>query len=511
MSLLDKDKLFQGLFSIAGIVSAEKYKILEEFKKTKDKERDRDKSKYFHDSFHPDKEWQESLLKKEIIKPSDIIKGCKFNINELKSEIKKHNLYFKDEPKIKKVRNMKKNLYLKNNNYNKKRKNPIINRKYKYHDLHMRKIARYKKEGIYEKILNQQESVYYPKLDFVYKKIESGPKWEKLVGRGKLFETDIKRYNSINIFPYEDEKEKGEKEEKDNNSKKKEKNNSLISIMPKINKSRNSKKNFKNKLDSIKYTNLMTKSTSTFSKINLFNKHNNYNNSTSDNLNYNSSTIFTQKKGKHTPDKKITFEYPDITLYNMKKCKSVLDFGKYLDYEKLEKKIKKNHQINRIKNVLNPNYTSIESNIKMFVKYNNSINHKKGKNKTINFEGINTNELLYDANCAFEKIYGNKLKAVPLFHKMIARPNDINLPSYMKGLYSRMGLFLANEKTLQMNNYENAKMYKFDGDFTPKKKRHFLRSIYFDDVPDIDKNKIQRDLELMKKKFRNIDFTIYYD
>ena len=150
----------------------------------------------------------------------------------------------------------------------------------------------------------------------------------------------------------------------------------------------------------------------------------------------------------------------------------------------------------------------------MFVKYNNNKNKggkkEKGiKNKIINFEGIKTNELLYDANYTFEKIYGNRLRAVPLFHKMMARPNDINLPSYMKGLYSRIGLYLTNEKTLQMNNYENAKMYKFDGDFTPKKNKNiFLRKIYFDEE-DNDKSKIEKDLELMQRKFRNIQFKIY--
>ena len=145
----------------------------------------------------------------------------------------------------------------------------------------------------------------------------------------------------------------------------------------------------------------------------------------------------------------------------------------------------------------------------MFVKYGSPKYSKKVKNKKIEFEGINTNELLYDASQTFDRIYGNKMKAVPLFHKMIARPNDINLPSYMKGLYSRMGLFLTSEKTLQMNNYENSKMYKFEGDFTPKKRNTLLRKVVYEDEINDDINKIHKDLENMKKKFRNIQFQIY--
>ena len=122
MSIFGKDRLFHGLFSTAGIISAEKYKIYEEIKKTKERE----KGQFFHDSFLPDKEWKESLEKKEIIKPSDIIRGCKFNIDELKTEIKQQNLYFKDDfPKIKKIKNIKKYINLRNNKSNPKKKNPL--------------------------------------------------------------------------------------------------------------------------------------------------------------------------------------------------------------------------------------------------------------------------------------------------------------------------------------------------------------------------------------------------
>ena len=515
MSIFTKDKLFLGTFSTAGIISADKFNIFGEFKKIKNN------NKHYHDTFLPDKEWQESLKERETIKPNDIIKGCKFNIEELKSEIKKNNLYFKDDlPKNKKYnkKNMNRthgirnysNSSMKNNIKNVK--NPIISRKYKYHDLHMKKIAKYKKEGLYDKILNQQESIYYPKLDFIYKKIETGPKWEKLSSRGLLFEQDIKKYNTIDHSSY-DNKERKKLKDKKNRNIKSSKNN-----IPDLIKNKKNSKKIRNKLDSAKYSNVMTKSTSSHSKINFINRHNYNNNylpSTSDinvNINNHAFLNINQIKNKNESEKKIILRNPNrtLSLNNINKCKSVMEFGKYMDYEKLEKKIKKNHQMFRIRDILNPNYTYIQGEVKSFVKYKQKTSNKKEKNKKIIFEGINSNELLYDASHTFDKIYGNKMKAVPIFRKMISRQNDINLPSYMKGLYSRIGLHLTSEKTLQMNNYENAKMYKFEGDFSPKNnKNNSVRKVYYENEINDDKNKIEKDLETMKKKFKNIQFQIY--
>ena len=101
------------------------------------------------------------------------------------------------------------------------------------------------------------------------------------------------------------------------------------------------------------------------------------------------------------------------------------------------------------------------------------------------------------------------MKAVPEFIKMKERPSDINLPTYMKGFYSRLGLELPGEKSLKMNNYENGKMYKSRTILGFQKKYQTLRSIYYED--DIEKNidKIDRDLDVMKNKFKNIKYIDY--
>ncbi len=204
MSIFKNDRLFNGLFSAAGIISAEKYMILDEYKKVQNKQ----KRKVFQDSFLPDKDWKESLTKKEPIDHKEITSGVQFDIDELKNEINENNLYFLPKSP-KKVQSTKKSLYdidsLKeiiknkfkykkietnkkdniNNNNNKCSSINLKNNKknYKYHDLHMSKIEKYKKFGIYDKIFNQQESIYYPKMESIYKKIPSGPSWNKLSGR----------------------------------------------------------------------------------------------------------------------------------------------------------------------------------------------------------------------------------------------------------------------------------------------------------------------------------------
>ena len=109
MSNFEKDKLFLGVFSIAGMISADKFNIFEEFNKTKDKT----KNRHFHDNFLPDKEWQDTIKKKQTIKSNDIIEGCKFNIDELKAEIKNKNLYYKEDSQNKK--HVNRSISIKNN------------------------------------------------------------------------------------------------------------------------------------------------------------------------------------------------------------------------------------------------------------------------------------------------------------------------------------------------------------------------------------------------------------
>ena len=136
-------------------------------------------------------------------------------------------------------------------------------------------------------------------------------------------------------------------------------------------------------------------------------------------------------------------KFPYLTKYN-----SALDFKK----SKIKKKFFKNpiKDENKPICILYPNYKSIEERVKMMVVYNNQKPVNK-KNKINEFKGINLNDL-YDASQSYEKIYGNKLSSVPNFEKMISRPTDSILPSFMKGIYNGMSSYINTDKNLILNS-----------------------------------------------------------
>ena len=484
MSNLENDVLFNGLFSNAGIISASQYNIFDEFKKVQDKT----KHRIFQDSFLPDKEWEENLTKEEKLNPNDLLKGCNFNIDDLKSEIKKNNIYYKND-NHKSIKNEKKKLKKNLSAPNQSMK--LKKNKYEYHDLHMQKIEKYKKEGIYQRMKNQQVADYSPNLDYIYKRLVSGPQWNKLSGRDMLLHKDDKKKNLININLY-----KGKSRNIRENTKP-------------INKILNTNKNTKirkNMINSAKSNN--TNLYRTHNKI-KYDKMKNLSYSNNINDNEKTSSFFNQnknhKKFNSSSSNLLILKNPNRTTMIKKKYRYVPDFDKYIDLEKLNKKVRRNKQVQRLRDTLNPNYSAVKEKIKTLAIYYKKSKNINGKNKKIEFEGINTNDLLYDACHTYDLICGNKCKSAPKFKKMTARPDDINLPTYMKGLNSRIGLELSTEKTLKMNKYENGKIYSFKGFFNQNNKKYnSFKRIYFEDEINDNKNKIQKDLDLIKARFKNI-------
>ena len=494
MSIIENDVLFNGLFSNAGIVSASQYNIFDEFKRAQDKT----KHKFIQDSFLPDKEWEENLTKEEILNPKELLKGCNFNIDELKSEINKNNFYYKDDIH-KSIKNekkkLKKNLSTPNKNMNLKKN------KYEYHDLHMQKIENYKKEGIYQRMKNQQLADYSPNFDYIHKRLVSGPTWNKLSGRDMLLHKDDKKTNLINIKLY------------------KAKNRNLSEITKPINKIINTNKNAKdrkNMINSAKFINqklYRTQNNIKYNKIKSLSYSNyiNDNEKTSSFFNPNKNKNKNKKEGISSSSSLLILKNPNRNGLTKKKYRYVPDFDKYIDIEKLNKKVRRNKEAQRIREILNPNYSYVKEKVKTLAKYYKKSKNINGKNKRIEFKGINTNDLLYDACHTYDIICGNKCKSAPKFQKMIAREDDINLPTYMKGMFNRIGLELSTEKTLKMNNCENAKIYSFKGLFNHKNKNNTFKRIYFEDEICDDKNKIQKDLELIKSRFKNIKSSFIYD
>ena len=162
---------------------------------------------YEHNNFKGPKVEPREDQEKGIVtlSPEEILRETDFDINKIKKSIQENNIYYNDEEKnnyTNKINNIKesrnKNM-LKTYINNSQENNQLFKgKKYKYYNEHIQRIKRYKEDGIFAKILSQQESLYSPHFDYIFKKIYSGPKWDKLTGREDLFKP-VKKKPNINI------------------------------------------------------------------------------------------------------------------------------------------------------------------------------------------------------------------------------------------------------------------------------------------------------------------------
>lgn len=531
-----------GIFSIAGKDSEDKYNILRSFNKIKNHRRN---SKY-SDAYYPDKEYIEILNGKNPTYSGDIVKETNFDIEEIKQGIKSNNIYYKEDKnkiKITKIQESRNKGIMTGNNSNKNNKIELVNKshlfkgkKYKYYNEHIKRINKYKQNGLYNKILSQQETSYSPHLDFIYKKIFTGPKWDKLTGRSDLIKLDknkqginvststenkiSKRIKKINEKNYRNKnlfftKVKTVKSAKNINS------NSMLKTQISTGKNFNTIISNSNNIKTNLTTNELLHSSKENTEINNniiialdFKKNSLFleNNKTffdknnillikPNNFTINSNIFQIQNKLQTQKNKNIPIKKQNYLPGP--------DFNRYLDLEKIERKKKRLQKVPITKIILTPNYSAIDGNIKSFVNYKIKKNTLNKKPKE--FIGINSSEFLYDPSRTFEKIYGNKMRSVPKFQKISEKPNEINLPTFMKGVYSRLGIQFNSEKTLKMNNYENGKMYRSQSSFGRKESNKYkiFRKVRYESDKALDVNKIQQDLDTIKKKFNNIKLINY--
>ena len=490
-----------GIFSKVGIASEDKYNIPKNFNIIKIHK----KISRYKDNFYPDKDWLDKLRGKNNISPKEIKKETNFDFEELKEEIKKNNIYYKEEQE-------KKNKIIKDNldkeNINKEMNNKKLlfkGKKYKYYNEHIKRINKYQNEGIYKTMLKQQETSYLPKMDFIYKKIISGPKWETLCSRDLFNLNKLNENKTINITCINNNKNNKIKKIKSRNTK-----HTNIKLITKKNNTDIVNQFITNINNNNNNTNISTNNPY-HSSLNNNNIKNNSNNiiltfdTKKNSLSLSDERAFTPK------DKLLIINPTKILLKPNNSVKNFLkktkyanwpDFKRSLDLEKIERKKKRLQKVPLSKIDLIPNFSYIEGNIKSFVNYKIK---KIPLKRTKKFIGINSSEVLYDPTKTHEKIYGNKMKSVPLFFKMKSRPSDINLPSFMKGMYSRLGLEISNDKTLKMNNYINSKMYRSQNFFGVRNNIYRkIKKIKYENDKELDKFKINKDLDFMIKQFNKI-------
>ena len=532
-----------GIFSIAGKASEDKYNILRSFNKVKNHRRN---SKY-SDAYYPDKEYIEILNGKNPTYSGDIVKETNFDIEEIKQGIKSNNIYYKEDKnknKITKIQESRNKGIMTGNNSNKNNKIELVNKShlfkgknYKYYNEHIKRINKYKQYGLYNKILSQQETSYSPHLDFIYKKIFTGPKWDKLTGRSDLIKLD-KNKQGINVSTSTENKIS--KRIKKINEKNYRNKNLFFTKVKTVNSAKNINSNsmLKTQISTGKNFNTIISNSNNI-KANLTT--NELLHSSKENTEINNNIIIAldfKKNSLFLENNKTFFDKNNILLIKpnnftinsnifqiqnklqTQKNKNIPikkqnylpgpDFNRYLDLEKIERKKKRLQKVPITKIILTPNYSAIDGNIKSFVNYKIKKNTLNKKPKE--FIGINSSEFLYDPSRTFEKIYGNKMRSVPKFQKISEKPNEINLPTFMKGVYSRLGIQFNSEKTLKMNNYENGKMYRSQSSFGRKESNKYkiFRKVRYESDKALDVNKIQQDLDTIKKKFNNIK-VINYD
>ena len=293
--------------------------------------------------------------------------------------------------------------------------------RYKYHKLHVEKLEKYRKLGILKRINDEsQKAVYSPRYGFIFKKINSGPKWSELTGRKEpKVVIDNRPFSNLSMIEIND----GRKTILSSSSKKAEKTKTNFSMTNNLKKINVKNEKFIKKRIIIKDEPKKTPS----------NKNNN-------SFSYSKKKTIFKPISKNTINKKRKY---------LKKWRSVPDFNSYLSREQVDK-IMSFNKVNPNDNLF-PSYNFIESRVKMMVLYN----RKSFYNKQFFFKGIDTSEY-YDANKTFNNLKGNKCSALE-FNKMTSRPSDNILPIFMKGIHSRITFDEQTEKSLEMNNYSNGK------------------------------------------------------
>lgn len=479
MSLSQKDILLSGSFSGAGKLSLNQYNIITQANRLKRKEQKINR-KYFIIPNYALPVYSEE---------NTVIHSTNFQVKKFLEEDNN-----KDNSSINSIQE--------NENENEEKK-VFQGENYKYYNLHQKRIKYDKKNGIKKK---KNEYSYTPGVYNInnnyYNKIK-GIGWKNLAGRKDInivnnnkneIETYIskditKRINIDKSKGFIDMSKQTERRGFPSHSDLRQRcEKKFVPINPKL-----------QKMNWIKFCKKPLIPVSPFSNdtYEIFG----YRTLSSPNIKNNDKNI-TKIKLKNISSQ--TNSFKDINKKKIKfpsliKYRSTLDFNKSLNNKNI---FKTEEKLRKPICILYPNYNAIEERVKMMVVYNN--NNKtsndtiKRKNRMNEFKGINLNDL-YDASKTYEKIYGHKFSCVPNFEKMISRPNDEKLPSFMKGIYNGMSLYLNTDKIL--NNCTDRNENK------NQMKRQKLNNIFLRKKND-NKRKKHNSKEILKK-FNNLYINYY--
>ena len=154
----------------------------------------------------------------------------------------------------------------------------------------------------------------------------------------------------------------------------------------------------------------------------------------------------------------------NIEEKNIKRKIKAPNFDQFIsreDYDKLKDK-------NSVIPFSLPNYKSIRGKPIMMVIYNTK-KHKINKVKSTLIKKMD-NSYYFDPYKSIDKYNNHKVIHAPNFNLMTSRPNDnINLPVYMKQIYSKASCYNITALSLKMNNFSNGRFSNVHSSFFPKK------------------------------------------
>lgn len=341
--------------------------------------------------------------------------------------------------------------------------------RYKYHNKHLSEIVFGKK-----KEPNPPCTKYNPKMDIIWRKTITGPKWKTIKGRNNEVIIDNKQFYAT----YEDDFEHCPKKGFIDMNKQ-----TMRSGFPVEHDLRiRYEKKF-----TPKPTGKLIKKTYKYSSQSSSSRRENLCNESNDNNNNISIVSFNQTKFPKMLLKKQKVSVPQSSLNTLKKkpknfqrdntaisnnttstsleqkCLLVPDFKKTLSRDDINR-VKSFQKINPPLN--SPNINPVKSRPIMMVSYDIAQVKKKINKK---FKGVD-HSISYNLDKIFNKYNNHKPVSVPLFKNMTSRPMDDNpLPSFMRQMYTRAGANATTDKTLKMNHFaEGAFMTGYSSFITKK-------------------------------------------
>lgn len=404
-----------GTFSVAGKLSAQRYRIISQHNSVLNGKTKKIKVK---DIFSPDEE--SDKFESSIDEKIDLFNsGISTNTNT----------------KFPSPQNM-------SNKTKTSLKNSKSSSKLKYHNKHMNEIK-----------LNKQKeeeppcTKYNPKMDYIWNKTLTGPKWKTIRGRVHHISYDEKDFY-INHEDISQTNKKG-----------------FIEMSKQTMRNGFPVRNDLRIRYEKKYTPQEKKTFWKKPRLNLVKS------KSLKDIRIKASTLReTRHKGLNSsslqPRGCLSPSYSYSALQN--KCLLVPDFKKTISREK------SNEVISQKKLDIpfsNPDKSGVMDRPVMMVMYDKSSNRKKKINFIRGVMSSNVNiEKVYD------KINNYRHPVVPIFSKMTSRPEDKGpLPSFMRQIYTRASAYSTTDKTLEMNNFSEGKYLDFYTSFFPK--RSFNKNI----------------------------------